>query len=247
MFNFVVFCSDAHNDPAVAIAASRAGSLGVLDLGFADDHALAVALARRLAEHARVRWGVLVDDAELLAAVLSADLDGLDTVVLAGDRGDELPGLVESVHGAGPRAWVVATNVEHAVAAQHAGADGVIAKGHEAGGWIGEEGSFVLLQRMIDAVEIPVWAHGGIGVHTVTAAYVAGAAGAVLDSQLLLTRESPLTESERAPIASMDGSETVTPGLDLSAPFRVYDRPGLEPVVATLEALTPARIRASAT
>ena len=43
---------------------------------------------------------------------------------------------------------VISTVARSAVAA---GADAVIAKGHEAGGWIGEEGSFVLLQRLLDA------------------------------------------------------------------------------------------------
>ena len=102
-----------------------------------------------------------------------------------------------------------------------------IAKGHEAGGWIGEEGSFVLSQRLLGTLSIPVYLHGGIGLHTAAAAYVAGAAGAVLDAQLLLARESPLPDSLRATLAGVDGSETVTLGARLGAPFRAYSRPGL--------------------
>ena len=70
----------------------------------------------------------------------------------------------------------------------------MIAKGHEAGGWVGEEGAFVLLQRMLAAVSFPSGPPAGSGCHPSRPPYVAGAAGAVLDSQLLLARESPLPE-----------------------------------------------------
>src|SRR4051812_16169459 len=81
-------------------------------------------------------------------------------------------------------------------AAAGAGADAIVAKGHEAGGWIGDESTFVLVQRLAGAPGMPpVWAQGGIGLHTTAACAVAGAAGAVLDAQVLLARESPLGDA----------------------------------------------------
>ena len=124
---------------------------------------------------------------------------------------------MERAKAAGLRAYAVATNLEQAQAAEAAGADALIAKGHEAGGWVGEESAFVLLQRLLRAASIPVWVAGGIGLHTVAAPYVAGAAGAVLDSQLLLARESPLPEAVRTRIAAMDGSETAVLGAGLGS------------------------------
>ena len=134
---------------------------------------------------------------------------------------------MERAKAARLRVYAVATNLEQAQAAEAAGADALIAKGHEAGGWIGEEGAFVLLQRLLRAASIPVWIAGGIGLHSVAAPYVAGAAGAVLDSQLLLARESPLPEAVRTRIAAMDGSETTVLGAGIGMPLRVYNRPDL--------------------
>jgi acyl transferase domain-containing protein/NAD(P)H-dependent flavin oxidoreductase YrpB (nitropropane dioxygenase family) len=227
LFQFVVLCPSGSPDATVPIAGSRAGALGVVNLEFALDIDAGLAQLRRLCELGRGRCGVLLDGAATLAAVLAAQPDGLETVLLANTPPEELQALVELVHGADLQAFVVATALAEAVAAQDAGADAVIAKGHEAGGWIGQEGSFVLSQRLLAALTIPVYIHGGIGQHTVAAAYVAGAAGAVLDAQLLLARESPLPERLRTALAGADGSETVTLGAELGAPFRAYSRPGM--------------------
>jgi acyl transferase domain-containing protein/NAD(P)H-dependent flavin oxidoreductase YrpB (nitropropane dioxygenase family)/NAD(P)-dependent dehydrogenase (short-subunit alcohol dehydrogenase family) len=108
--------------------------------------------------------------------------------------------------------------------------DGLIAKGNEAGGWVGEETTFILLQQLLNRVSVPVWAHGGIGLHTSAACYVAGAAGVVLDSQLALTRESSLPKPIKDIIARMDGSETTCLGSELGVTCRVYTRPRLGPV-----------------
>ena len=189
-----------------------------------------------MAELSRGRWGVLVSDEDVLATVLAEDPQGLTTVVIgAGAVAERLGPMIALARGARIGAWATVTSVAEAVAAESAGAAAVIAKGHEAGGWTGGEGAFVLLQRVLAAVAVPVWAHGGIGEHTVAAAHAAGAAGAVLDSQLLLARESTLAPPERAAIRAMDGSESATPGLALQAPFRVFNRPGLASVAGLRE------------
>src|SRR5258708_1487654 len=102
--------------------------------------------------------------------------------------------------------------------------------GEAAGGWVGEETGFALLQRLIKCVDLPVWVQGGVGLHTAAACDAAGAAGAVLDSQLLLARESPLADDVRSRLATMDGSETACLGGSFGAAFRAYAQPGV-PVV----------------
>ena len=59
----------------------------------------------------------------------------------------------------------------------------------------------------------------------------------VLDGQLLLTRESSLSEEAKNIIARMDGSETICLGEELGAGCRVYYRPGLPPVKEIQELL----------
>ncbi|MFC5750023.1 SDR family NAD(P)-dependent oxidoreductase [Actinomadura rugatobispora] len=101
---------------------------------------------------------------------------------------------------------------------------GLVARGCEGGGRVGELSTFVLLQRLLgDArIGLPVWAAGGIGPHTAAAAVAGGAAGVVLDSQLALVRETDLPADVAAAVAAMDGSETrIVEG------HRVYARPDL--------------------
>lgn len=226
-FGFIALSPAGPADAAVAIAGSRAGALGVLNLELTVDRDAAFAELSALAELSRGPWGVLIDDDELLAALLGAELSGLECVLLPAADEAQLPVLVEHAKAARLRVYAVATSLEQAQTAEAAGADALIAKGHEAGGWIGEEGAFVLLQRLLRAASIPVWIAGGIGLHSVAAPYVAGAAGAVLDSQLLLARESPLPEAVRTRIAAMDGSETTVLGAGIGMPLRVYNRPDL--------------------
>ncbi len=230
LFDFIVLCPTGLPDASVPIAASRAGALGVVSLDLAVDVDAGLEQLAKLCALGHGRCGALLDSRELLDTVLDASLDGLDAIVLANAPVDQLSELAAIARGAGLQVYVVATRLEEALAAEDARADAIIAKGHETSGWIGDEGAFVLAQRLLANVQTPVYVHGGIGVHTVAAAYVAGAAGAVLDAQLLLARESPLPERLRTVVAGLDGSETATLGADLGAPFRAYSRPGLRGV-----------------
>ncbi|MEK8169095.1 nitronate monooxygenase [Streptomyces sp. M19] len=79
----------------------------------------------------------------------------------------------------GRRLLAEVTSGEQARAAVAAGAHGLIARGHEAGGRGGELSTFVLVQQLLadEADGLPVWACGGIGAHTAAAAVAGGAAG----------------------------------------------------------------------
>lgn len=118
---------------------------------------------------------------------------------------------------------VEVTDLEGAREALRAGAHGLIARGSECGGRIGELSTFVLLQQLLAAPEVtsPVWACGGIGPRTAAAAVAGGAAGVVLDSQLALLAESALPEPAAAALRALDGSETV-----VLAGHRVLQRRG---------------------
>ena len=184
--------------PRMTAAAARAGALGVLDLG-TGDRAARSALART-ARWAGGGFGVRITSACLLTA---ADLpEQVTTAVLTPDATlspVDLPGL---------RVLVEVTSREQAHDAVLAGAHGVIARGNESGGRVGDLATFVLLQQLLGDVDVPVWAAGGIGPNTAAAAVAGGAAGVVLDVQLALLAESELPADVAAAIATMDGSET---------------------------------------
>ena len=230
-FDWIVLSPAGTPDPSLSIAASRAGAIGVVNLEFATDVDAGLAALSKLAALGRGRCGALVaGGSDLLDAILGTCIDGVGTLILAAPERSELNTLVEAIHAAGCRALLIATSLEEGLAGEAAGADGIVAKGLEAGGWVGADSTFILLQQCAGKLGVPAWAYGGVGLHTAAALFVAGAAGGVLDSQLLLARETPLPDPVRTEIRAMDGSETVCLGSELGAQLRVFSRPNLEPL-----------------
>ena len=197
-------------DARLAAAVSRAGGLGVLDLGVGGRKSREeLARIRRWATGpfgVRVAAGCLIGPGELATAGSRGGSGGPHTVVLGADS----PWRVGEV-AADHRVLVEVTDLEQALEAVRAGAHGLIARGSESGGRIGELSTFVLLQQLLGepGVDVPVWACGGIGPATAAAAVAGGAAGVVLDSQLALLAESGVEERTAAALRSMDGSETM--------------------------------------
>ncbi len=227
-FQLVSLTLPGWTEPSIPIAASRAGGVGVLNLeGARDPHVARQAIVQMI-RHADVRVGIRLDslDHGLLDMILADLPTPVKLVILTSGDMEALPGHVRVLHEQGRSIWLEVANVDQAKLAAAYGVDGLIAKGHEASGWVGDETTFVLLQRLLSEVHLPIWAQGGIGLHTAAACFAAGAAGVVLDAQLALTRESQLPEPVKAAIAAMDGSETICLGTDLGLPFRVYARRG---------------------
>jgi acyl transferase domain-containing protein/NAD(P)H-dependent flavin oxidoreductase YrpB (nitropropane dioxygenase family) len=227
-FEFAALTLPGLADPSVAIAASRAGQIGVVDVSLVGDERSAVTAVETFARLARSRGGVRLDPREVsvVDAVVSALPPLVDVVILAPADPDVLGGLVERLRARGVRLWLEATTMEEARLAAGLGCDGVVAKGHEAGGRISDMTTFVLLQQLRAQIDLPVWAHGGIGAHSAAACAAAGAAGVVLDAQLSLCRESTLPEAVKTVIARMDGGETTCVGGRLGEGWRLLERPG---------------------
>jgi acyl transferase domain-containing protein/NAD(P)H-dependent flavin oxidoreductase YrpB (nitropropane dioxygenase family) len=193
-------------DAGLAAAVCHAGALGVLDLGTGDRRSREE--LARLREQAPGPFGVRVGSGCRIAPGDLRDLGGSaqPTLLLDADTaGWDLTSLV-TAH----RVLVEVTDLGQARAAVRGGAHGLIARGSESAGRVGELSTFVLLQQLLAApeIEVPVWACGGIGLRTAVAAVVGGAAGVVLDSQLALLAESAAPEEAAAAVRGMDGSET---------------------------------------
>lgn len=105
---------------------------------------------------------------------------------------DPVPSLVELVHRQGALACWQIGSPEEAVAAAGAGCDFIIAQGIEAGGHIrGTVGLMALLNQVLEVVEIPVLAAGGIGTgRNLAAVLAAGAEGARVGTRFVAAQES---------------------------------------------------------
>ena len=229
---------------SVAIAACRAGARGFLDLEHvADSPAVSEALDQ-LARFAPDGFGVKLgrSGGAWLPSLLADESEGpvesasrwshCREVILAGGEQPEWIEWIACFRRRQIRVLLECITIAEARRAAELDIDGLILKGQESGGRIGEDTTFILLQRWHAAVtageirNLPVYAQGGIGLHTAAACITAGAAGVVLDNQLLLTRESPLPESARARLLAFDGSETQCLVGDSGETYRCFARPG---------------------
>lgn len=235
--------------PDIAIAASRAGAIGLLDIGggcLARTRSAGVkALRAQLGESDR--WGIAIESGgcpEALAGTLTAAVDAaVPWLLLSGldFAAHDFAAARRDARHIARHVIVEAYSVPDALAAQQAGFDGVVLKGEEGGGVVGEQSSFVLLQRIRARLAIPYWARGGIGLHSAAASALAGAAGVVLCEQLWLAAESPLSSEERRALRALDGTETVLLG-SARRRFRFFSHSGR----SVLEELSKRSRRAAA-
>ncbi|MFB6813923.1 SDR family NAD(P)-dependent oxidoreductase [Streptomyces sp. NPDC056347] len=191
--------------PRLTAAAARAGALGVLELPTGDARGAEELLART-DRWTRAPFGVRIRPGCLLPGDGTADSlpEGAATVLLADSarRPADFPGR---------RVLVEVTSLAEARTAALDGAHGLVARGHESGGRVGQLSTFILLQQILadEALDLPVWACGGIGPYSAAAAVAGGAAGVVLDTQLALFDEAQLPAGTAEALRGLDGSETV--------------------------------------
>ncbi|MEW6167478.1 MAG: beta-ketoacyl synthase N-terminal-like domain-containing protein, partial [Pseudomonadota bacterium] len=234
--------------PGLALALARAGGAGILDLEFTADATLAQRNFRQLCEASDARIGLRIVDAQTALArrLIEAAGERSLTLVIAGSVRNAREAL-----GTRTQDFCLAeiTGADEAEAAR-GHCDALLLRGHEAGGWVGEDTSYILLQKLRagPAAELPLYVQGGIGLHSAAACRAAGAAGVVLDDCLLLLAESPLPEALKTELGRLNGAETRLYGEPLGAPCRVYARPasaGLEGIDAATRAAESTRATAA--
>jgi enoyl-[acyl-carrier protein] reductase II len=103
-----------------------------------------------------------------------------------------------------------------------AGADGIIAEGTESGGHIGEMTTMALIPQMVDAVDVPVIAAGGIADgRQLLAAYALGACGVQIGTVLLASEECPIHDNYKQAVLKASDNQTVVTGRIGGTPVRI--------------------------
>lgn len=105
---------------------------------------------------------------------------------------------------------------------EQCGAYAVIAEGTESGGHVGELTTMALVPQVVDAVNIPVIAAGGIADgRQLAAAYALGACGVQLGTCLLASEECPIHENYKQAVLKAKDSDTVVTGRIGGTPVRI--------------------------
>jgi nitronate monooxygenase len=148
-------------------------------------------------------WALEADPAPL-EAVLETDT----AVVSVSFGAFEAP--FERVRSAGKLVTTQVGNLEEARRAERAGADFLVARGREGGGHGRDDlGTLPLLQIVLDAVDLPVLAAGGVATaRGLAAVMAAGAVGAWVGTAFLCCRESSFSAASRSRLIAADDAAT---------------------------------------
>ncbi len=209
------------SDAGLAAAVSEAGGLGVIGAGGMPPETVREEIARARELTAKP-FGVNVPVISPFAEGIFATAAAMGVPVLTTSAGNPMT-FTSRAAEAGMKVVHVVSNVRMARKAQEAGVDIIVAEGYEAGGHNGfdEITTLVLLPQVVDAVEVPVVAAGGIGdARGMAAAFALGAEGVQLGTRFLASRESSAHPRYKELILSADDRSTVITGRALG-PTRV--------------------------
>jgi len=127
---------------------------------------------------------------------------------------------------AGIKVIPVVASVALALKMQSAGADAVVAEGAESGGHVGELHTMALIPQVVDAVEIPVIAAGGIcDGRGAAAAFMLGADAIQVGTRFLSAEECNVHEIYKEKILKATDISTIVTGKRFGHPVRSLKTP----------------------
>ena len=127
---------------------------------------------------------------------------------------------------AGIKVIPVVASVALALKMQQAGADAVVAEGAESGGHVGELHTMPLIPQIVDALEIPVVAAGGIcDGRGAAAAFMLGADAIQVGTRFLSAEECNVHPEYKAKILKATDISTMVTGKSLGHPVRSLKTP----------------------
>lgn len=208
------------SDSSLAAAVSNAGGLGIIAGGNAPASFVReeIIKAKELTDKPfGINIMLLSENADELSDIVIEE--GVKVVTTgAGNPGK----YIEKWKKAGIRVIPVVASVALAKRMERAGADAIIAEGCEAGGHIGKLTTMVLLPQVVDSVNIPVIAAGGIGDgRGVAAAFILGAKGVQLGTRFLVANECTIHDNYKEAVINAKDIDTVVTGRPTGHPVQV--------------------------
>ncbi len=193
----------------VCAAVSEAGGFGSLGMAGLPPSAIRTQM-RRVRELTGKPFGV-----DLLTAQPETLTASVDVIIEEGAKafiaGLGVPvAIIEQLKAAGVVVMCMAGSVRHAVKAAEAGCDVVIAQGTEAGGHTGSVASVALWPQVVDAVDVPVIAAGGLfDGRGLAAALAFGCEGVWMGTRFIASTEAHAADVYKDAIVAMSESDTV--------------------------------------
>lgn len=211
-------------DARLAAAVSEAGGLGIISSinGGAEAVRAEIRKARELTHKPfGVNIMLAAPDAAVVAEVVVEEGVGVVTT----GAGSPAP-YMEKWKSAGIKVIPVIASVAYALKMQELGATAVIAEGAESGGHIGDLHTLALVPQVVDAVDIPVLAAGGIfDGRAAAAAFLLGACGVQVGTRFLVARECKVHPTYKERLIKASDLGTMVTGKSLGDAVRALKTP----------------------
>lgn len=211
-------------DARLAAAVSEAGGLGIISSINGGAEAVSAEI-RKARELTHKPFGVNImlaapDAAEVAEVVVE---EGVGVVTTG--AGSPAP-YMEKWKSAGIKVIPVIASVAYALKMQELGATAVIAEGAESGGHIGDLHTLALVPQVVDAVDIPVLAAGGIfDGRAAAAAFLLGACGVQVGTRFLVARECKVHPTYKERLIKASDLGTMVTGKSLGDAVRALKTP----------------------
>ena len=204
----------------LASAVSEAGGLGIIGAASAPAEVVREQI-RKVRERTDRPFGVNVmlmnPNAPEVASVVAEE--GVKVVTTGAGNPAK---FMELWKNAGITVMPVVASVAMARMMEKAGADAVVAEGTESGGHIGSATTMTLVPQIVDAVNIPVVAAGGIGDgRGVAAAFMLGAEAAQMGTRFIVAKESIVHENYKEKVIKAKDIDSEVTGRSTGHPIRV--------------------------
>ncbi|MCL2335804.1 MAG: enoyl-[acyl-carrier-protein] reductase FabK [Firmicutes bacterium] len=129
---------------------------------------------------------------------------------------------VNMLHDAGIKVIPVVSSVALAKRLERTGVDALIAEGLESGGHVGELTTMALVPQIVDAVQVPVIAAGGIcDGRGMAAALMLGAEGVQMGTRFMCAAECTIHERIKEMVIKAKDRDTVVTGRPTGHPVRI--------------------------
>jgi len=205
----------------VCAAVSEAGGFGVLGAAGLEPELLRSEM-RAVRERTDKPFGVDLLAAlpdEMHAAVPIIETEGAAALITG--LGVARP-VIGRCHDAGLKVMAIGGKVSHAVEAQAAGCDAVVAQGTEAGGHTGLVAGMAVIPQTVDAVDIPVLAAGSIvDGRGFAAALCLGAQGIWVGTRFIASQEARAATFFKGRIVDANSTDTTITRCYSGKPMRV--------------------------
>lgn len=207
------------SDATLAAAVSEAGGLGIISgVGDTEDVRAEIKKTKSLTKKPfGVNIMLMRDNIDEIAKLVC------DEQVAVVTTGAGSPGkYIEDWKKHNVKVIPVVPSVAIAKRMEKFGADAVIVEGMEAGGHIGQLTTMSLVPQVVDAVDIPVIAAGGIGDgRGIAASFMLGACGVQMGTRFLVSKECKVHENYKDRVLNAKDIDTEVTGTSTSHPVRV--------------------------